>query len=773
MLVALVAALPLAAQVVREDNFSNLKVHYQTPTPTEQKAQLCGRTFFMLDFENYVLDGTVGDPALPTRHDIIAIPFCSRIEVKVENARFDTIDVATDLLWLPQQPPRSKSDRSTPYVVINDETYATDSFTGTDLVKVEDLGIARDRRLARLSFSPVSVNPATGRYAICRSADVTIAYIGADSAATVNHYETYQTPAFSSGQTLNKLFSSAKAVRRAAPVRMVIMAPSSLQCKRLNDFVEWKRSLGYWVDFVYTDSQGLNSNTAIANYLQNLYNNATFLDPAPTYLIIVGDHTLIPAFNSRLTSSSYNGHITDLYFSTWTSGDILPDCYYGRLSATDTATLANIINKTILYESYNLPDINYLARATLIAGVDQSYTVNTSDNAYTYADPTMDYIASTYVKGINGFTDVAYYKNDTEFAPSGVSVTGSSRASLTASRLKTRYNNGSGWINYSAHGDWDEWSIPAFTVSDANTMTNQNMPSVMIGNCCLSNKFDKTVCFGESLTRLGGNAGAVAYIGASDYTYWAQDFYWSVGLRSNISGRMNAQYNASNLGTYDRLFHTHSEAYSDQASSMGSIVYGGNMAVNSSSSSQTTMIKYYWEVYHLLGDPSLKPWLGKASELHLSVDTTSRNIRLWTVAHAYVALVDSASHNLLAATFIDENGSGTLKVSDTVNLSKTYYVVTAQGYVPYFSKANVTGIDPAQIAIPIDIYPNPATDYCIVKAADIKSVRLLDLRGAELGSYQASEGQCKVDLTAVPEGVYLVAVETSDSVGARKLIIRK
>ena len=111
----------------------------------------------------------------------------------------------------------------------------------------------------------------------------------------------------------------------------------------------------------------------------------------------------------------------------------------------------------------------------------------------------------------------------------------------------------------------------------------------MIGNCCLSGKFNTTrydACLGEALLRKNNNAGAVAYIGGTNSTYWPHDFCWSVGVRNNISNTMNTQYDSDNLGMYDRLFHTHNEPYSEWYNTMGAIVAAGNAAVEAYDNAQ-------------------------------------------------------------------------------------------------------------------------------------------------------------------------------------------
>lgn len=768
----LVASLTAGAQQVVEDNFSFLRLSFGSPELEMADVSLCGDKYLQLSIPGYIAGGEVGMPQLPVSTSMLTIPFCSDVEVVVDQVVYDTVDLGTTMTVLPLQPSRCKSDRSEPTVVINSAAYSSDAFIGGPLAKVEVAGIARDRRLAQLTISPVSVNPVTGKAVICRKAEITVRYVNPDQAATEEHFRRYHTQAFSAGTTLNTLFSTKDISSTAAPIRMVIVSPSSLRCQRLETFAKWKRTQGMMVDLIYTDEQGLTTNTAIANYLKGLYNNATAAAPAPTYLLICGDNEQIPAFSSHL-SSGYNDHITDLYFVSWTANDNLPDCYLGRFSATDTTTLGNITLKTLQYEKYMFEDETYLSRAALIAGVDQTWYQNTNDNGYKYADPAMDYSARFYINAENGFDSVIYYKNNTSFAPNGVTVTGSSFPSNTGNVLRSLYNGGVGWINYSAHGDWNEWSHPSFTVSHVSSMNNTGMPAFMIGNCCLSNKFDKGVCFGEALIRRGARQGAIGYIGGTNYTYWSEDFYWSVGLRSNISNTMNTNYNASALGAYDRLFHTHGEAFADRAVTAAKVIYAGNMSVQNSSSS---LKQYYWEIYELMGDPSLMPWLGQAKTLQLTANHSANPISVHTAPYAYVSIIDSNTLEVYAATFTDANGDGTLQVPSGVNTAATFIAAIAQGYKPYFTRGISVDIDdpevtPSELAV-VHIYPNPATSSVTVRSEKMKQVQLFDARGILVASYTPSDTSCTISLADIPRGVYVVQVQTADTVGSEVLLVK-
>lgn len=754
------------AQRVVTDNFNRLEVHYQTPTLQTESIPFADSKADVLSLAGYQLGGELGSPALPMSIDMITIPFCDDVEVEVTNAVYDTLTLFINNTIYPLQPSRIKSDTIQHAPVIDADRYATNAFWGMPLASVEVLGVARDRRLANLTFSPVQVNPVTNEVIVCRSADITVHYINSDAEGTQEHFNRYHTPAFSAGTTLNQLVSLKEVL--PAPIRMVIMASGSLRCEKLNLYANWKRSQGMLVNLVYTDDAQLSDNTAIANYLKSIYTNATVKDPAPTYLILVGDNEQIPAFESRVNVYSLDDHVTDLYFVTWTGNDNIPDCYQGRFSATDTNTVAAIIKKTLLYEQYAFDNDEYLAHAALIAGEDNAYHSDSYDNAWRYCDPSMDYIAKTYINYSNGFDTVSYYKNNVDFVPDGVTVTGYCSDNSTATALRRLYSEGLGWINYSAHGDWDRWHKPTFTNSNINSMSNKGKPSVMIGNCCLTNKFDNPSCFGETLLRKKENAGAVIYIGGTNSTIWAEDFYWSVGIRSNINNQLNPSYDSENLGIYDRLFHTHNENNEQYAVSAGSLVFYGNMAVNTSSSRYK---HYYWEIYELMGDPSLLPWLGRASDLTVNVNRNDNTIDVTTAPNAYVAIVDSLHNNVIAAAFANERGIANLNIDNTSDISAYCLSITSQGHKPYHKSFNeiTVGINQVSDNQPVNVYPNPATDHVTIDAPGLRLIELLDLTGRTL----KATSSVTLDIQDILPGVYFLRLHTDTAVSVKKLVVNK
>ena len=752
VILCLLAPVIIHAQQVSHDTWQSMQVVFNPQELSYGEATVDGQQFTTVTLDGYMPSAAVGAPSLPTFSRLIEVPLCKGFEVRVTETVYDTVQLQGGKL-MPTQPSRSKSDTTPARLVIDPKIYALDAFYGQEEAIVEAVGIARDRRLARLQFSPIRYNPVRGQLIVCRHAVVTVRYIEADREASTSLFNRYHSPAFSMGNmVMNNLYP--KSVRTTAPIRYLIVAHSSFR-GQLDNFVQWKRRKGYLTDIVYTDTPGVGATTtSISSYLQSQYTNATAANPAPTYLLIVGDHEQVPAFNGTTATD----HITDLYYISWTSGDNIPDCYCGRFSAQNVSQLTPQIEKTLMYEQYTFNDPSFLDRAVLVAGVDGG---NSGDYGYTHADPAMDYAATHYINSTQGFTQVRYFKNNTSIVPSASGVTIGSSASSNSSTVRGYYNQGAGWINYSAHGSATSWGTPSFTTSHISSMTNTQKFGLMVGNCCLTNKFETSACFGEALLRKGNYCGAVGYIGGSNSTYWGEDFYWAVGLRSSISATMSMAYNAVNLGAYDRLCHTHGESYNQWVLTQGAVMMAGNMAVESSTSS---LKLYYWEIYHLMGDPSVMPYLTQASVMPVSVPSVlamgTTSLSVSAVPYAYVALTDTLTRTLVASAFADSTGNAVLSLPATLPVGGYELAASAQQYRTAFALLTVIS--------PSGAYPivGSATALMPLDAGDTVPVALTLINLGDSTAYNVTVSFTLSDSTALtlfPTGIPIDSLAAGDT----------
>jgi hypothetical protein len=422
----------------------------------------------------------------------------------------------------------------------------------------------------------------------------------------------------------------------------------------LQPLVQWKIKKGFTVIEAYTNNAAVGTTTAsIKSYLQGLYTAATPSNPAPSFILLVGDIAQIPAFTGTTGS-----HVTDLKYAEYT-GDFLPEVYYGRFSATNLTELRPQVDKTLEYEQYLMPVKTFLDTCVLVAGQDPSY-------GPTHADPQLYYGADVYFNAAHGL-----YSYNYPFAISGSS----------AAQIIQNVGKGVCIANYSAHGSSDGWADPSFSVSDIASMHNNHKYPLMVGNCCSSLEYDSPACFGEALLRADGK-GAIGYIGGSNSTYWNEDLYWAVGY---IPGTIpqHPTYNAANLGAFDRTFHDHGEAFADWFPTQGQMVQGGNLAVQQSGSSLAT---YYWEIYHLMGDPSLMIYYSVPDPLTanynalMPLGTTTFNITT-NAPYCYAAI--SKNGVLYGAALADASGSITMTLNPITVPGNADVVITGQNRQPY------------------------------------------------------------------------------------------
>ena len=279
VILCLLASVTIHAQQVSRDTWQSLQVVFTPQELSFGETSVDGQLFTTLTLDGYMSSAAVGKPSLPTFSRLIEVPLCKGFEVKVTQAAYDTIQLHGARL-MPTQPSRSKSDTTPARLVIDSKIYASDAFYGQDEATVEPVGIARDRRLARLQFSPVRYNPVRGQLIVCRHAVVTVRYIDADPDASISLFNRHHSPAFSIGNgVLNSLYP--KSVCTTAPIRYLIVAHSSFR-GQLDNFVQWKRRKGYLTDIVYTDSAAVGTTTTtISSFIQSQYTNATASNPAP------------------------------------------------------------------------------------------------------------------------------------------------------------------------------------------------------------------------------------------------------------------------------------------------------------------------------------------------------------------------------------------------------------------------------------------------------------------------------------------------------------
>ncbi len=613
--------------------------------------------FVEMQIPGYTKSNVIGNPEMPVRRKLIEIPLGATPEVVIIHKKikeYKLKDYGINSPIMPTQPPQPKSGINPPFAY-NMAAYHINNYNLQPLVTVDVLGIMRAIRLGRVNINPISYNPVTNTIRVVEELEFKVIFKNADIAATNALKERYFSPYFES------LYRSIINYRPVAqrenltqyPVKYAIVADRMFE-NQLAPFIAWKQRKGFTVVVAYTDSIG-NTPSAIKAWLQSLYNAGTPEDPAPSFALFVGDIAQVAVWDNG------NG-VTDRNSCEFT-GDLYPEMYYGRFSAQNTTQLQPYIDKTLEYEQYTMPDPSYLDSVVMIAGMD-------SGHGHDWGNGQINYGTINYFNTAHGI-----YSNTYLYPESG----------SHAADIIQNISDGIGYANYTAHGSEYGWADPSFSVNDIPGLQNHDKYGLLIGNCCLTSSYQVSECFAEALLR-AQNKGALGYIGGSNSTYWDEDYYFGVGV-GTISENPPS-YEETTLGNYDRAWHDHGETFGDWFTTMDQHVAAGCLAVTESGSSAEA---YYWDIYNLMGDPSLmiyysEPDVNTVSHSQfIMIGATSFTVN--AAPYSYVALNNNGV--LKAASLADSNGVATLNFAPFVSPVTAELVVTAQNYQPWIENIQV------------------------------------------------------------------------------------
>ena len=627
--------------------------------------------FVKLIVSGYGENALKGNAELPVLEELINIPFGAEISVQIINKEEKVIslsDYGIHNLIFPSQPSISKSeDAATVPFYFNEEYYVNNDFYTNKLITTEFLGKMRGQQLARISIAPFQYNPVTNQLKVVTKMEVKVVFKNTNISEHLANKKRYYSPEFNHlfKSCINYMPMQAMDVITTNQVKYVIVSDPQFE-SALQPLVEWKTKKGFIVVEAYTNDPVVGSTTSsIHAYLKDMYDNATTANPAPTYLLIVGDDGQVPSFSGNTGS-----HLSDMYYCEFDGGgDFYPEMYYGRFSATIAEEVTAQVNKTIVYEQYTFPNPSFLDEVVLVAGVDASMAPN-------YGNGQINYGTDNYFNTAHGLTIHNYLFG------SGTPIT--SDMPQASAAIISNVSNGVGFANYTAHCGSSGWGNPSFSTADVPGLHNDNKFGLLIGNCCQSNKFDEPICFGEALLR-ANNKGAVGYIGGSNNTYWNEDYWWGVGSTLNITA--NPTYSGTGLAVYDCLMHENGEQQADWFITQGQILHSGNLAVTQSGGSE----QYYWEIYHLMGDPSLMPYIGVPTPLSVShqsaMPVAVNTLTVTAEENAYVAI--SMNGVLLDAQLADVTGIVNLTFPTISNVGIADIVVTKQFKQPYIGTIQI------------------------------------------------------------------------------------
>ncbi len=606
-------------------------------------------TFVLLTVPGYGYNTLVGHPKLPMISEWVEIPQGATVKAVLEEIASEEIklkDKGFDKRIFPVQLPVPKvaeAEENVPFS-IDQAVYSGNDYYGQAKVTVSEPMQMRGHRVVLVSFWPASYNPGSGVVKVITKARIILELSGSNIAKTQAVYNKLKSPIYdgifeSTLINYNQYEVSIKAAPGLPINELIIVGDQYYDA--LQPLVNWDTQKGYRVFVTKTSGIPGGADTAhIRQYIKSQYDG----ENPPDFLLLVGDVDVIPAY----ITSSVDRPATDLYYSTMSGTDYLPDLYVSRVSVADTIQLHNYIVKYLGYQQGQwTSDHSWMQKAYLTASNDVTY--------HNLAEATDNYcIALARTRGMDCDSLYAYYGTGTPMAEA--------------------FNGGRTIMTYTGHGMITYWDGPYFNQSNINSLTNINKYSLVTSFACLTGQFTYSECFGETWIR-AADKGAVAYWGSSVTSYWYED---DILQRRMYDAFLDSGYAwIGGMTTKAKLNYFR---------------YWGDIP----------MTKRYFEMYNILGNGAVDLYTSQPLTMAVTHPTAvpfgpvTIDVNVTTggpVQNALVCLTLKSNGAILATGYTDAIGNASLVIV-TTTIDSINITVTAHNCLPYSGQINLISTGP-------------------------------------------------------------------------------
>jgi hypothetical protein len=629
--------------------------------------------------------------------------------------------------------------------------YTQNAFFPADLATLYNPFILRDYRAQTVSVCPFQYNPQTKTLRVYTSITVAIEVQSTQGGRN----EFVRDPSFTATATdaeMNVIYKQqfinfsniAAKSSTYTPVSesgsMLVICYDDFKAD-IAPFVKWKNQKGIPTELVLKSVAGTTA-AAIKKYIATYYAS----HPTLKYVLLIGDAPQIPS--SKTTAGD-----SDNDYGYITGADSYPEVFMGRFSATTSAQVQTMVNRTIAYEKTPQRDGVWYKKGITIGsdqgpGDNNEYDwqhqrkIRTALMGYKYNDVTENYDGSQ----------------------GGVDKSGSP----TASMISTQINAGVGIITYTGHGASTQFVTSGFSSSNATALTNDKMHPFVWSVACVNGDFVSGTCLAEAFTRAGTPTkptGALATLMSTINQSWnppmaGQDAMVDILVESK-AGNIKRTFGGLSMNGCMQMNDTYPKG--------GSGDFGAEMT----------------DTWTIFGDPSVMVFTDTPGAMSVShVSKTPLNTTSITVnCNVKDALVCLSKDGVILGTGIS-NGTSVVVTIPATTTGTIDVVATAYNKMPYMGTVIVdgtTGMDELANADHLQIYPVPASSAITVSgeltsAGKIKlavynnlgqEILLIANESAAAGSFTKT-----IDVSALPAGVYFCKLETGISTKIQRVIIQ-
>lgn len=657
-----------------------------------------------------------GSPDLKKYAFTVMLPDHGNPELTIEAGAYSEF---TNIDILPSKGSLKRNVNPVDVPLTYSEAYNQDAFFPGTLGTINDPFIFRHTRGASVHVYPYQYNPITKVLRVYHSMKVTVrtdeTKFGQNELSTTiidGPAEGIYNQMYVNYTEMNSF------TQRYTPIdekgKMLIICPPSY-ATALDPLVAWKKQRGIETEVVTTTTTGT-TQSSINTYIENYYNTHTDV----IYVIIVGDHENIPAYNAGSTGSETKW--SDSYYGFITGSDSYPEVFMGRLPAKTTAHVTSMVNKIIEYEKTPLAGSWYTT----------SIGIASDEGAGIGNDGEADW---QHMRNIRtelmafGYTTVHEFYDGSH---SGADASGNPTSTMVANAV----NTGASLFLYCGHGDLTSCVTSNYSVTNVNASTNYGKYPFVISVACNNGTLVGGECLTEVFMRAsntGGPTGSIAACGSSILMAWAEP-----------------------METEDEISKILSELYvSNRKYTLGGLFYNGQFSMLEDYPTSTGI--EVMQTWIFFGDPSVMMRSKVPATMTVSAPSCFTNGSSFTVTGgingADVALTQGTS---ILGSGVITGSSGSINITGATTGSAT---LTVSGYnqLPYIiTVAQCATGTKDMINDAVKIYPNPATDLIMIDGIEGNFTYLVtDESGRKIlvGNTTSS-----IDVSTLADGLYFITI---------------
>ncbi len=540
----------------------------------------------------------------------------------------------------------------------------------------------------------------------------------------------------------------------------------------VEELAETRYRQGYLT--VVVDGFGLDAQR-ISELIQLAYDT---WDPAPSYVLLVGDSQLLPT-----TYAESTGVWTDNRYGCVDGDDFMADIFCGRLPVV-AGEAGWATDKIMAWETSPPDDAGFWNRALLATTFQDADGNNVEDRWFCFTSETLartltDSLGKTvtreYIRTGQASPDTLYYRPDPpstgEPVPQWMPWDG------TAEGITSAFNQGVFLVQHRAHGYTSTWGGPFWGLPDLPGLTNTDRTPVVLSINCNTGNF-REECLAEGLVAMEGGAVCAIAATGSSYSYWNE--YLSYGMYMGFLGACD-----SPPVTYT----TQQGAYT-----AGEALLAGKLEMQASAPGcpwPEDKTAEQWDLYHVLGDPAMD--MRTALPAACIVDAPDSLAEGSTQASFGVHLASGApvadalvclrkpDQGIYVRGFTDSAGTVVLSFDPLEQPTEMPWYVSGHNLRPQEGAVNSTGVVPRPPSpeTSFRLFPNPCRGSTTLEAelpaAAVLRASVYDMCGRRV-LRESSDGphsahDLKLDVGGLPSGVYVLRAAAGGRTLSTRLVV--